>query len=113
MDYKTVLLNCGWDVNREEPPLIAERVAKHAADRIEELEALTKADGKEIGSYRKGTGLRGENKRLQKMLDEVEAENQRLREALELITRECDALNKGPVATEIARKALEKTKAEN
>jgi len=48
--------------------------------RIEELEALTKADGKEIGSYRKGTGLRGENKRLQKMLDEVEAEVQRLRE---------------------------------
>jgi hypothetical protein len=31
---------------------------KTLIDRIEQLEALTEADGKEIGSYRKGTGLR-------------------------------------------------------
>ena len=51
-------------------------------ERIDELEAeverlreLTTNDGKEIGSYREGTGLRGENRRL-------EVENERLRAAL-------------------------------
>ena len=52
-----------------------------------------------------------------KLVDEIEAEwtaeverledeVKRLRAALEQVTRECDALNKGPVAVAIARKAL-------
>lgn len=41
--------------------------------RIAELEALTEADGKEIGSYRDGTGLRGENKALEARVAELEA----------------------------------------
>lgn len=32
---------------------------------VERLTALTEADGKEIGSYRDGTGLRGENRALE------------------------------------------------
>ena len=43
-------------------------------DEIERLTALTKADGKEIGSYRDGTGLRGENATLMdriKVLEDV------------------------------------------
>lgn len=39
-------------------------------------------------------------------LDHAKDRIEELEDALELITRECDALNKGPVAVEIARKAL-------
>ena len=40
---------------------------------------------------------------IERLLDEVAV----LRAALEHISRECDALNKGPVAVHIARAALE------
>ena len=40
---------------------------------IERLEALTEADGKEIGSYRKGTGLRGENRAMMDRIEQLEA----------------------------------------
>jgi BMFP domain-containing protein YqiC len=42
-------------------------------DRIAELEALTEADGKEIGSYRRGTGLRGENRAMMDRIELLEA----------------------------------------
>ena len=51
---------------------------QEAADEIERLKELTENDGKEIGSYREGTGLRGENRAL-------EADNERLLAALESI----------------------------
>ena len=38
-DYKSILAKCGWSCDREKPPLIAERVARYAAERIEKLEA--------------------------------------------------------------------------
>ena len=41
-----------------------------AANRIENLEALAKADAAEIGSYTDNTGLRGEWKAMQNELDE-------------------------------------------
>ena len=45
-----------------------------AADEIERLTALTEADRKEIGSYREGTGLRGEWKAMTERIAELEAE---------------------------------------
>jgi len=45
---------------------------------IERLEALTIADGKEIGSYREGTGLRGENDELTAIIERLEIENAKL-----------------------------------
>ena len=44
--------------------------------------------------------IEGERNRLQE-------DNYQLRLALEFITRECDALNKGPVAVSLAKVALE------
>lgn len=38
-------------------------------NRMEYLEAITVNDMKEIGSYTKGTGLRGENRKLRNQLD--------------------------------------------
>jgi hypothetical protein len=38
---------------------------------IERLRELTENDGKEIGSYREGTGLRGENRRLRAALEDA------------------------------------------
>ena len=43
----------------------------------ERLQELTENDGKEIGSYTKGTGLRGENQRLQARIDRLEEESER------------------------------------
>jgi hypothetical protein len=37
----------------------------------ERLRELTENDGKEIGSYREGTGLRGENRRLRAALEDA------------------------------------------
>ena len=57
---------------------LAEEI-EHQADRIVELEALTEADGKEIGSYRDGTGLRGENRAMMDRIAELEAALNKLR----------------------------------
>ena len=46
-----------------------------AQERITELEALTEADGKEIGSYEDGTGLRGECRKDSERITELEAAN--------------------------------------
>ena len=57
------------------------REIKELEKRIAELEAkvdtlteLTTNDGKEIGSYREGTGLRGENQALAKRIAELTGE---------------------------------------
>jgi hypothetical protein len=47
------------------------KTACEAADEIERLRKLTENDAKEIGSYREGTGLRGENRRLRDALEEI------------------------------------------
>lgn len=52
-------------------------IVKQKNDEIERLRELTKNDGIEIGSYRKGTGLRGE-------IRAVEAENEKLRAVVEV-----------------------------
>ena len=44
-----------------------------ACAEIERLTALTEADGKEIGSYREGTGLRGENRAMMDRIAKLEA----------------------------------------
>ena len=43
-----------------------------AADELERLTTLTENDAKEIGSYREGTGLRGENQALQDKVERLE-----------------------------------------
>lgn len=43
-------------------------------DEIQRLTALVEADGKEIGSYREGTGLRGENKAQAEQLIKLEGD---------------------------------------
>ena len=48
--------------------------------RVDELEALTEADGKEIGSYRDGTGLRGENRAMMDRIAELEGVLQFIRD---------------------------------
>ena len=47
-------------------------------DEIERLTALTEADGKEIGSYRDGTGLRGEWRALQTRVEKLEGDRERI-----------------------------------
>ena len=61
--------------------LRAAMLADKAMDKIEEqqaeierLTALTEADAKEIGSYRKGAGLRGENRTLRAEVRRLQVE---------------------------------------
>jgi aspartate/tyrosine/aromatic aminotransferase len=76
-------------------------------DEIKRLTALTEADAKEIGSYREGTGLRGEIKN-------KDAENERLLAALENIAAldYTSAATTGAcaLAVRIAKAALEAAK---
>lgn len=53
--------------------------------------------------------LRLENRHLRNELAKAWREAETLRAALEHVTRECGALNKGPVAVEIARAALSRS----
>ena len=66
---------------------------------IERLEALTIADGKEIGSYREGTGLRGENAELTAIIERLEG-------ALREIA--ASELSSGGQLRMLAREALDK-----
>ncbi len=50
-DYRSILAACGWIVELEEPPLIAERVAKYASEKIEQLEAVIKQAEKDFGTH--------------------------------------------------------------
>jgi hypothetical protein len=43
-----------------------------AAQALRDLQEITTNDGKEIGSYRDGTGLRGENRALEARIKELE-----------------------------------------
>jgi hypothetical protein len=70
-----------WDTIREQ--------ADEIKRLLECLTALTEADGKEIGSYRKETGLRGELKNKDAELDAYEARIAKLEGALrEIISDE-------------------------
>ena len=68
-------LEATLSVGSEECQRFSDQVDYLGAE-VERLQELTANDGKEIGSYREGTGLRGENRRL-------EAEVERLRAMLQ------------------------------
>jgi hypothetical protein len=73
------------------------------ADKNQRLRELTENDGKEIGSYREGTGLRGENQRLRAALERIEVRG------IEIISERVGGSDASYVAQEltaIAREAL-------
>jgi predicted nucleic acid-binding Zn-ribbon protein len=80
-------------------------------DRIAELETEVarlqrEREDMRIGRMEECESLRAEAVKAVRRAEEAEREADALRAALEHITRECGALNKGPVAVEIARAAL-------
>jgi chromosome segregation ATPase len=100
--------------------IVVDRLRAARDELREEVERLKNTDGAYLDEV-------AENKRLNEELEQAnnygrycaqqyDALVERVSElegALEEITRECDALNKGPVAVNIAREALEKIKFRN
>jgi hypothetical protein len=77
LDREIKYLQADYNEAREEVTTYSILLDEAQAEN-ERLTALTEADGKEIGSYSEGTGLRGENRDLQVVIDRLQADNRTL-----------------------------------